>query len=360
MPQIFNLNKPYVSKNWEEVYLKQGKFAKISGVGVYLPEKIESNEELAEKQNLDFNRKKWLFEKIGDLYGLKLRRLAQPNEAPSDMATNAAKEALNNAGIKPEDLDLILLTTDTPDYVTPPTSPIVQYKLGAKNAGCFDINAACADQVIGMIIASHFIIMDPTIDHVLVVAPYAMTRWIDRENDQILTPLFGDGAGAVIISRSIERGYIASKIISDGSYWDCYGVYVGAANPITLEMVKEGKHHLRFHESGHKYPADINEANWPNLIKETVSKTGYKLDDLSMVLLTQVNLQSIKKVMEELKLPLSKTHWIMDKYGYTGSSCVFIALYDALKQGKIKKGDLITFCTSGVGYTMACALFRWV
>lgn len=336
------------------------RYAKISGVGIYLPRKVETNEELAEKQGLDPDRRKWLIEKIGGLYGLKLRHIAAPKETPSDMATYAAKEAIKNAGIKPEDLDLILVTTDTPDYVTPPTSPIVQYKLGAKNAGCFDLNAACADQVIGMIIGSQFIMMDPAVNNVLIVAPYEMTRWIDREKDTILTPLFSDGAGAVVLSCSNERGYISSKIISDGSYWDCYGVYVGAANPVTLKMVKEGKHHLRFHESGHRYPADINETRWPVLIRETLKKAGYEVDDLDMVLMTQVNLSSITKVMHELGLPLNKTHWIMDKYGYTGSSCVFIALYDALKQGKIMKGNLICFCTSGVGFTMASALFRWI
>lgn len=334
--------------------------AKISGVGMYLPEKLETNDDLAEKQDLNPRRRKWLIEKMGELYGLKLRHLARPGETPSDMAAHAGREAIENAGIKPKDLDLILLTTDTPDYVTPPTSCIVQHKLGAKNTGCFDLNAACSDQVIGMAIGSQFIMMDPTINHVLVVAPYEMTRWIDRDRDQILTPLFSDGAGAVVLSRSDEKGYITSKIISDGSYWDCYGVYVGAANPITLEMVKEGKHHLRFHESGHKYPADVNETHWPNLIRETVKKAGYEVEDLDMVLITQVNLSSIKKVMEELGLPLDKTDWIMDKYGYAGSSCVFMALYDVLKQKRIKKGDLIDFCTSGVGFTMASALFRWI
>jgi 3-oxoacyl-[acyl-carrier-protein] synthase-3 len=336
------------------------RFVRISGVGIYLPPEVETNEKLAEKQNLDPNRKKWLIEQLGEKYGLKVRHLAGSGQAPSDMATIAAREAIENAGIRPEDIDLILLTTDTPDYVTPPTSCIVQYKLGAKNAGCFDLNAACSDQLIGMAIGSQFITIDRTINHVLVVAPYEMTRWIDREKDQILTPIFGDGAGAVVLSSSDERGYITSKIISDGSYWDCYGVYVGAANPITPEMVKEGKHRLRFHESGHRYPAEINEMHWPNLIRDTVKKAGYQVKDLDMILMTQVNLSSIKKVMDELRLPLSKTHWIMDKHGYCGSSCVFMALYDALEQGKIRKGDLVNFCTSGVGFTMASALFRWV
>ncbi len=135
---------------------------------------------------------------------------------------------------------------------------------------------------------------------------------------------------------------------------------MGAANPVTQEMIKKGKHHLRFHESGHRYPANINEVHWPNLIRETVHKVGYGVEDLDMILITQVNLSSIKKVMGDLGLPLTKTHWIMDKYGYTGSACVFLALYDIWKQNKIKKGDLIDFCTSGVGFTMASALFKWI
>lgn len=334
-----------------------GRYAKISGVGMYLPSKFVTNEELNKRINWDLDS--WLRPRTG----ISLRHVSEPDEAASDMGVKAAEEAIKNAGLKPEDIDLILLTTDTPDFVSPPTSAVIQYKLGAKNAGCFDVNAACADAVIGLSVGSLYIMTDPTINNVLVVAPYGMTKWLNWDSNskeaKYLSPLFGDGAGAIVLSKSEEPGYITSKIIADGSYYDAYGIYVGTKYPISLEMVQQGKHFLRFHESGHRYPADINLVTWPKLIKATVEKAGYKVEDLDLILMTQVNVNTIKDTMKELGLPLTKTHWITEKFGYAGSACVFMALYDALKEGKLKKGDLICFCTSGVGMVASSCLFRW-
>lgn len=334
------------------------RYAKIAGVGMYLPEKVETNEELGKRMGLDVDG--WLRPRTG----ITLRHISAPNEVTSDMAVKAAQEAIKNANLKPEDIDLILLTTDTPDYVSPPTSAVIQYKLGAKKAGCFDINAACADAVIGLSIGSQYIMTDIAVNHVLVIGSYGMTKWLNWDSNYVearyLAPIFSDGAGAVVLSPSDEPGYITSKIIADGSYHDAYGIYVGTAYPITMEMVQQKKHHLRFHESGRRYPAEINLAHWPKLIRDTAEKAGHKVEDLNMILMTQVNVNTIRDTMKELGLPLTKTHWITDKFGYAGSACVFMALYDALEQGKLKNGDLLCFCTSGVGYVMSAALFKWI
>jgi len=327
--------------------------AKILSTGMYLPEKTETNEELGKRIGFDVDA--WLRPRTG----ITLRHLSAPDEGTSDMAAKAAQQTLEKANMKPEDLDLIILATDTPDYVSPPTSSVIQYKLGAKNAGCFDINAACADPTIALAIASQHIMTDPAINNVLITGSYGMTKWLDWE-DKMLCMLFSDGAGAAVLSLSNEPSYITSKIIADGSYYDCYGIYIGTARPLTLNVVQEKKHYLRFHESGHRYPADINLSHWPKLIRDTTEKAGYKVEDLDMVLMTQVNVNTIKDTMKELGLPLTKTHWIMDKFGYCGSACVLMALHDALEQGKIKKGDLVCFLTSGVGFVMSSALFRWV
>jgi len=329
------------------------RYAKILSTGMYLPKKVETNEELGKRIGFDVDG--WLRPRAG----ITLRHISAPDESTSDMAVEAARHALQNANLKPEDLDLLILATDTPDFVSPPTSAVIQYKLGAKNAGCFDINAACTDVPIGLAIASQNIMIDRAMNYALVTGSYGMTKWLDWKS-KWLAPLFSDGAGAVIVAPSDEPGYITSKIIADGSFWDSYGIYIGTANPVTLRMVKENKHHLRFHESGHRYPADINFAHWPQLIGDTLKKAGYTVEDLDMILMTQVNVNTIKDVMKELGLPLTKTHWIMDKFGYNGSACVIFALHDALEQGKIKKGDLLCFCTSGVGYVMSAALFRWI
>ena len=330
------------------------RYAKILSTGMYLPQKRETNEETGKRIGFD-DLDGWLRPRTG----ITLRHLSAPNESTSDMAAEASKQALANAHLKPEDLDLLILATDTPDFVSPPTSALIQHKVGAKNAGCFDVNAACSDVPIALSIASNQIMTDPSIKYALVTGSYGMTKWLNW-NDKWLAPIFSDGAGAVILSASDEPGFITSKTIADGSYWDCYGIYVGTAYPITLQMVQENKHHLRFHESGHRYPADVNLARWPQLIKDTTEKAGFKSEDLDMVLMTQVNLNTIKDVMNILKLPLTKTHWIMDKYGYNGSACVIFALRDALEQKKIKKGDLLCICASGVGYVMSAVIFRWI
>ncbi|NIA10926.1 MAG: ketoacyl-ACP synthase III [Nitrospiraceae bacterium] len=326
------------------------RFAKITATGMYLPEKVITNEELSKKMGFDVSQY---------LSGIKLRHIAAPNESSSDMAVEAAKEALKNAGMKAEDLDLIILTTDTPDIITPPTSLIIQHKLGAKNAAAFDMNGACADAVIGMTVASQYITTDSEINNVLVVASYGMTKWLDWDN-KVLAPMFGDGASAVILSTSDKPGFLSSAMLADGSYWDSYGIYVGTKYPITKEMVDKKEHLLRFHPNLHKYPPDINYSRWPVLVKKVAKKAGYTVDDLNMVLFTQVRLIDIEKSMEGLNLPMEKTHYIMDKFGYTGSACVFMALHDALKEGKIKNNDLVAFSTSGAGMVMSAALFKWI
>lgn len=326
------------------------RYAKILATGMYLPEKVITNEELSQKYGFDVNQ---------ILSGITLRHIAAENESASDLAVKAAEDALKKANMKPEDIDLLIMTTDAPDYVTPPTAPAIAYKLGAKNAGAFDVNAACADAVIGMSIGAQHIMLDKTINNVLIVAPYAMSKWIDWDN-KVLAPMLGDGASALILTKSDEPGYLASTIVSDGQYWDSYGIYVGTKYPITKEMVEKKEHLLRFHPNFHKYPPDVNYGNWPNVIKKSLAKTDYKVEDLDMVIFTQVRLIDIQKSMEALGLPMEKTHTIMQKYGYTGSACAFMALDDAVREGKIKHGDLIAFCTSGVGYVMSSAIFKWV
>ena len=186
-----------------------------------------------------------------------------------------------------------------------------------------------------------------------------MTKWLDW-NVPVLPLLFSDGAGAVIMSRSDEPGYLASALFCDGSYWDCYGIYLGTGCPPTKEMIEKKEHMLRFHPSGHRYSPDINPAHWADLMGKLVKKVDSSIEDLDMILFTQVSLETIKDTMKRLELPLEKTHWIMNKFGYTGSACVIMALYDALEQGKIKKGDLISFCASGAGMTMSAAAYKWL
>jgi len=334
------------------------KSARILGVGVYLPEERITNTELG--RIMEYDVEGYLAEK-----GIGVRYRAKPDEAPSDMAVAAARDALSRAGLKPEDLDLIILATDTPDYITPPTSAIIQHKLGATRAGSFDINAACADETIAVALASHYIVLDPGIEYVLVVGAYGMTRWLDwspyeRSASKVLAMLFSDGAGAVVLGPSAEPGYLTSRIVTEGDFWDTYGIYLGTARPPDREMVEEKKHFLRFHENGHRVPKDFNASRWPKLLRETLEKAGYGPEDLDLLLTNQVERPAVLETLRALGLPEDRTHWVADKFGYAGSASVFMALYDALEKGKVKEGDLVAFCTSGAGFVLATALFRWV
>jgi len=330
------------------------KYAKIISAGMALGKIKVTNDEYEKITGVKLPRE-WraaLEERIG----IKLRYMTTPDQSPSDLAAEAAKNALKKAGLTIDDIDLILVTTDTPDFQTPPTESALHHKLGAKlKTGGFDINAACADMTIGLMVASYYIMMNDDVNYAIVAAPYTMTKFVDWED--VTASIFSDAAGAVILGPSDEPGFITGKIISDGSYWDYWGIYIGGYRPVNEEVIKEKWHKLRYLK---RYPPDVNIRHWPNLIRETVKKAGLTVDDINHYFITQVNKSTIIQLMRLLGQPVEKAHMIMEKYGYTGSSCAFLALHDAIEQNKIKKGDYLLFCTSGVGFVMASAIFKWI
>ena len=324
------------------------RYAKIISTGRYLPERVMTN---AEFEPLVGDVDAWLKENVG----IAERRVVD-NETTSDMCTAAARQALERADLDPADIDLIILGTDTPDYISPATAPILQHKLGALNSGTFDINSACASWVAGLDVAAKQITVDIDINNVLVVGGYAMTRFLDYHDKRTCT-LFGDGAGAVVMSVSDEPGYLASKLISKGQYYKSWGIYTGgAASPVNDNDLNRPV--MQFLE---KFPTTFNNDNWPPLIRQTVAKAGLAaVDEVDFFLFTQLNVNTIKDVMQQLNQPLEKTHWIMDKWGYTGAACIPMALDDALVEGKgPRPGDLVLFCASGGGFAIACVVFKW-
>lgn len=332
--------------------------AKIAGTGMYLPEKKITNRELGQKMNYDVGG--YLKEK-----DIGVRYQAGPDETTSDLAEKASSRALDDAELKPNDLDLIILATDTPDYVTPPTSAILQYKLGAENAGSFDINAACTDETLGLAIGSQYISLDPEIENVLVAGAYGMTKWLDWSSyrdsaSKVLATLFSDGGGAVVLSSADQPGYLASNTLTEGEFWDAYGIYLGTANPPDGEMMENKEHYLRFHENEHHVPPDFNQTRWPKLVEGTMDKVNAEVSDIDSILFNQIDKSTIEETMDRLNLETSQTHLVMDKFGYAGSASVLMALHDALEKGKINSGDLVVFCTSGAGFVMSVSLFRWI
>lgn len=327
------------------------RYATIAGTGRYVPERVITNADLEEMLGEPVGE--WLVQNVG----IEERHVMADDEATSDLAVAASRQALARAGIRAADLDLIIVATDTPDYISPATASVVQARLGARNAGTYDINCACAAWVTGLDSASRYIATDPDYEHILLVGAYGMTRYLDW-TDKYTCTLFADGAGAVVLKASDEPGFLAGGLLASGEYHDALGIYTGGTSrPATPDVINElGKPRVQFVR---KFPATFNTEHWPPLIHKVVAKAGLTPDDVTLFLFTQLNLRTIEATMAVLGQPLSKTHWIMDKWGYTGSACIPMALDDAVEQGKLRRGDHVVFCASGGGLAMAAAVFRW-
>ena len=327
--------------------------AQILSTGSYVPERVVTNAEIDEI--LGEPTSDWLIENVG----IRERRWMTPDQTTSDLVVEASRRALERAGIRPEDLDLIILSTDTPDYLSPGTSVVVQYKLGAVNAGCWDVNSACAGWVTALDQGARYIMTEPSIRYVLVAGGYGMSRFLDLK-DKRTANLFADGAGAVVLGAGSEPGFLASQFLARGEYHDALGIYTGGAfRPCTPENLETyGPPRVQFVK---KFPKTFNTEYWPRLIQAALDKAGLTVNDVSLFLFTQLNLRTIELMMQILGQPLEKTHWIMDKWGYTGSPCVAMALDDAIAQGRgPRPGDIIVFCASGGGISMAASVWRWV
>ncbi|MBM4458451.1 MAG: ketoacyl-ACP synthase III [Chloroflexi bacterium] len=326
--------------------------AQIVSTGRYIPARIVTNADL--DRLLGQNVGDWLVQNVG----IHERHVMADDETTSDMAAAAGRQALARAGLAPADLDLIIVATDTPDYISPATASAVQAKLAAGRAGAFDINCACAAWVTGLDMAARFIATDEAYRYILVVGAYAMTRFLDW-TDKYTCTLFADGAAAVIVAAGDRPGFLAGKLAARGEYHDALGIYTGGAyRPATAETVERlGKPCVQFVR---KFPATFNSDNWPPLVREAAAKAGLTLDEIGFYLFTQLNLRTIEYVMANLGQPLRKTHWIMDKWGYLGSACIPAALDDALERGRgPKRGDNVIFCATGGGMAMACNAWRW-
>ncbi len=334
-----------------------GRSAIITGLGMYVPEKMLTNEAIEQMLNRP-GTSDWLVENVG----IRQRHVMAEDEVTSDLALHASRQAMENAGIEANELDMIILSTDTPDYLSPATSVVVQHELGANNAGTFDVNCACAGLVTSLDVASRYIRTDSDIETILVIGAYGMTKFVDW-TDHYTCTLFADAAGAMIVQASEnQEGFIASKLIADGSFHDHLGIFVGGtAEPPTVEAIQNHRHHLSFRK---RFPSDTNLQHWPILTRDCLAKANLSIDDIDWIFFTQVNLRTIEAVMKELNLPLEKTHNVMDKWGYTGSACIALAMYDAVDQGKLSppgkgNGEYIALCSSGGGFNMAAAVLRW-
>lgn len=322
----------------------------IHSNGMYVPERIVPNSYFDEL--LDENVSDWLEEFVE----IKERRWCAENESTADLAAAAGKQALERGNVKPEDIDLLIISTDTPEFISPSTSSKVQYMLGLKNAGTFDINTACAGFVTAIDVAAKYIKADERYEKVMVIGAYAMSKYINQL-DKKTANLFADGAGAFILSaaNNSNRGFQASRLITLGEYHDYMGIFAGGTfRPVTKEIVANKKHLLSIDK---KFPPDINPDTWSAIAMELAKRTATPIEDYTQFFLTQININSIRETMDRLKMPYDKAQTSMHYYGYTGSACIPLAFEDALNAGKIKRGDSIMFIGSGGGLAFAGASF---
>ncbi|MEO8192755.1 MAG: ketoacyl-ACP synthase III [Gemmatimonadales bacterium] len=325
--------------------------ATITGTGSYVPERVVTNQELSAVLGEDID------DFVSNTLGIRERRFCAADESTADLAAAAARCALESADVPADSIDLLIVATDTPEYISPATAPVVQARIGAWNAGAFDINSACAGFVTALDTAWKYIRADDRYDRVLVIGAYAMSKFVD-EHDKKTSTIFADGAGAVVLERSESPGILASELYADGRLAPGMGVFAGGtAEPITDEVLREGKRNkLRFVT---RYPREVNEVGWPRIARSVLDRIGRTTADVDEWLWTQVNLSTIREVMGTLGEPMEKAHTIMGKWGYTGAACLPMALDDSVRSGRLEEGDLILMTGSGAGLAMGSMALEW-
>lgn len=327
------------------------RYASIASTGRYVPARAVSNAEISQIVGEDVDQ--WLIDNVG----IRNRHFMADGERTSDLAIAAGRQALERAHLTPEQLDRVIVATDTPDYLSPSTSAVVQHGLGATRAGCFDINAACAGWVTALDTGARLVEADSNVNRVLVVGAYGMSRFIDFTDKKTAT-LFADGAAAVVLTASDEPGYLGGRLAADGSFHDALGIYTGGtARPATAENVAE--HGAPRVEFARRFPPTYNVEQWSGLIHGLLDQHPFALGDVKLFVFTQINRRAIEATMAALELPVERAHCTMDKWGYVGSACVPMTLDDAVGQGQLEPGDHVVFCASGGGVSMAASLLRW-
>ena len=326
--------------------------AVIHSNGIALPEKVVPNSYFDEL--LGANVSSWL-EEFVEIYE---RRWLSEGESMADLCAGAANMALERGAMKPEDIDLLIVSTDTPEFISPSTASKVQYLTGMKNASAFDINAACSGFVAALDVASKYIRSDDQYRNIMVIGAYGMSRFLNLKDKKTVN-LFADAAGAFILraEENSDRGFLTSKLITKGEYHHYMGVFGGGSlQPASEGMLARGDHFLQI---GKKFPDGINPQTWSAMARELSEKSQIHVTDFQQFFLTQININSIRETMDLLELPHSKAQTSMHYYGYTGSACIPLAFEDALQAGKITRGDNLMFIGSGGGLSFAAAAFRY-
>ncbi|MBM4122906.1 MAG: ketoacyl-ACP synthase III [Nitrospira sp.] len=322
--------------------------ARIAGTGSYVPKRVLSNADL---ERMVATSDAWIVERTG----IRERRIAAPGEACSDLGTAAAERALEAAGVAAADVDMVLVATCTGDYPLPSTACLVQHRLGAARAAACDLSAACCGFIYALAVGEAYVKTGAR--HVLVIGAEVMsllTDWTDRNT----CVLFGDGAGAVVLSPADDgRGILSAHLHSDGSLWDLICVPGGGSRmPPSEKMLAEGLQYLKMkgNETFKVAVKTLEEG-----AREALSANNLSVEDLALYVPHQANIRIIKAVANRLGLPMEKVVLNLDRYGNTSAASIPLALDEAVRAGRVKPGDALLMEAFGAGLTWASAVIRW-
>lgn len=321
----------------------------IIGTGSYVPEQVVTNKDL---EKLVDTSDEWIVTRTG----ISERRKAESHIATSDMGVIAGQRAIEAAGLKPDDIDLIIVATMTPDMFFPSTACIIQEKIGAINASAFDLSAACTGFIYGLAVGSQFI-ASGMYKHVLVIGAETLSRILNPADRNTLV-LFGDGAGAAVLGPVEDgKGFLAFDLGSDGSGGNLLYLEAGGSRlPVSEETIKKGQHYLAM--SGNdvfKFAVRI----MGETSLKTLEKAGLTREDVDYLVPHQANIRIVDAAVKRLKLPAEKVYVNLDKYGNMSGASIPVALDEALKENKINKDDIIVLVGFGAGLTWGACVIRW-
>lgn len=320
----------------------------IAGLGAYLPPKVLTNKDL---EKMVDTTDEWITTRTG----IKERHIAGDNVATSDLALEAAKEALKDAGIAPEKLELIIVATITPDMQFPSTACLLQRKLNAKNAACFDISAACAGHIYGIVTAEQFI-KTGRYNNALIIGAEKLTSITDWQ-DRSTCVLFGDGAGACVLTKGKSRQILSTYLGASG--WESDLLMLpggGSLYPATHETVDKRLHFIKMNGSEVFKNAVRVMAHAAN---EAINKAGLKCSDIDCIIPHQANIRILLAMAKRMGLSEGKVYLNIEKYGNMSSASSAVALYEANKEGRLKKGDIVVLDAFGAGFTWGACVIKW-
>jgi len=322
--------------------------AAITGLGAYLPEKVLTN---ADIEKIVDTSDEWIRTRTG----IRERHIAAPEQATSDLALPAAQEAIRNAGLTPQDLDLIVVATTSPDMIFPSASCYLQAKLGA-TCGAFDLAAACSGFAYALSVAEGFV-KSGIYKNVLVVGAETITRAINWK-DRATCVLFGDGAGAAVVSRSTDgHGILASYLGADGRESEILQIPAGGSRtPASAESVANGLHYIRMDG---RALFKIAVKTMEQAVLKVLERENLQVKDIHCLIPHQANNRILQAVAERLEIPAEKVFINVDRYGNMSSASTIVALYEAVKMGVVKKGDYVVLVAFGGGLTWGASLIKW-